>query len=123
LILRRKLRLRTDDLNELKVKPVSTWCTSRIHMTKVKAKLSRIKITTSQSKLLPLRRTIIMRMKVALCVDLEIVGQRSVQIVKEENINLSKRQRTWLYPALEVELVGTAIYHIFFSVSTYHLLA
>jgi hypothetical protein len=121
--LRRKLRLRTDDLNELKVKPVPTWCTSRIHMTKVKAKLSRIKITTSQSKLLPLRRTIIMRMKVALCVDLEIVGQRSVQIVKEENINLSKRQRTWLYPDLEVELVGTAIYHIFFSVSTYHLLA
>jgi hypothetical protein len=27
-MLRRNLRLRTDDLNELRVKPVPTWCTS-----------------------------------------------------------------------------------------------
>jgi hypothetical protein len=55
-MLRKKLKLRTDDLNELRVKPVPTWCTSRNHMTKAKAKLSRIKIPIRQSKLLPLRR-------------------------------------------------------------------
>jgi outer membrane biosynthesis protein TonB len=53
-MLRRKLRLRMDDLKELRVKLVPTWCTSRRHM--AKAKLSRIRITTSQRKLLPLRR-------------------------------------------------------------------
>jgi hypothetical protein len=55
-MLKRKLGLRMDDLKELRVKPVPTWCTSRSHMAKEKAKLSRIRITTSQSKLLPLRR-------------------------------------------------------------------
>jgi hypothetical protein len=79
-MLRRKLRLRTDDLKELRVKPVPTWCTSRSHMAKTKTKLSRIRITTSQSKLLPLRR----RRRVASCVDLLIIGQRSVQIIKEK---------------------------------------
>jgi hypothetical protein len=81
-MLRRKLRLRTDDLKELRVKPVTTWCISRSHMakTKTKTKLSRIRITTSQSKLLPLRR----RRRVASCADLLIIGQRSVQIVKEK---------------------------------------
>jgi hypothetical protein len=114
-MLRRKLRLRTDDLKELKVKPVPTWRTSRSHMAKVKAKLRRIRTTASQSKLLPLRRRIIRKIRVASCADLLIIGQRSVQTTKEENINLSERLRTWLYPALEVELVGTIIYPMFFQ--------
>jgi hypothetical protein len=54
-MLRRKLRPRMDDLKELVVKLVPTWCTSCSHMAKAKAKPSRIR-TTSQSKLLPLRR-------------------------------------------------------------------
>jgi hypothetical protein len=83
-------------------------------MVKAKAKLSRIRITTSQSKLLPLRRRI-RRIRVASCADLWIIGQRSVQITKEENINLSRRLRTWLFPALEIELVGTVIYPMFFQ--------
>jgi hypothetical protein len=112
-MLRRKLGLRTDDQKELRVKPVPTWCTSRSHM--AKAKLSRIRITTSQRKLLPLRRIRIRRMRVASCVDLQIIGQRSVQIMKEENLNLRRRLRTWLYPALEMELVGMVINPIFFQ--------
>jgi hypothetical protein len=53
-----------------------------------KAKLSRIRITISQSKLLPLRRRRRRRrrtMRVVLCADLLILGQRSVQIAKEKN--------------------------------------
>jgi hypothetical protein len=73
LILRRKLELRTDDLKELRVKPVPTWCTSHSHMAKAKAKLSRIRIATSQSKLLPLRRKIIRKMMVVSCVNLLII--------------------------------------------------
>jgi hypothetical protein len=90
-MLRRKLRLRTDDLKEMKIKPLPIWCTSHSHMTK--AKLSRIRITISQSKLLPLRRRRrrIRRMRVASCANLLIIGQRSVQITKEENINLTRR--------------------------------
>jgi hypothetical protein len=65
--LRRKLRLRTDDLKETRVKPMQA---------KAKAKLSRTRIITSQSKLLPLRRRRrIRRMRVASCVDLWIIGQ------------------------------------------------
>jgi hypothetical protein len=95
---------------------VLTWCTGRSHIAKAKVKLSRIKITTSQSKLLPLRRRRrIRRMRVASCADLLIIGQISVQIAKEENLNLSRRLRTWLYPALVVELVGTIIYPMFFQ--------
>jgi hypothetical protein len=62
-------------------------------MAKAKAKLRRIRITTSQSKLLHLRRRrrSIGRMRVASCVDLLIIGQSSVQTAKEENINLSRR--------------------------------
>jgi hypothetical protein len=76
-MLRRKLGLRTNDLKELRVKPVPTWCTSRNHMSK--AKLRRIRITTSQIRLLPLRRIIIIRMmRVASCADLLIIGQISV---------------------------------------------
>jgi hypothetical protein len=90
-MLRRKLGLRTDDLKESNVKPVPTWCTSRSHMVKTKAKLSRIRIIISQSKLLPLRRIIIRRMMVTSYADLRIIRQRSVQIVKEENLNLSRR--------------------------------
>jgi hypothetical protein len=84
--------LRMDDLKELRVKPVQTRCTSHSHMAKAKAKakLSRIRITISQSKLLSLRR-IIRRMRVASCADLLIIEQRSGQIAKEENLNLSKR--------------------------------
>jgi hypothetical protein len=90
-MLRRKLRLRTNDLKELRVKPVPTWCTGRSHTKKAKAKLSRIRIITSQSKLLPSRRRKTRRMRVASCVDLRIIGQRSVQIAKEENLNLIKK--------------------------------
>jgi hypothetical protein len=96
-------------------------------MAKTKAKLSRIRITTYQSKLLPLR-TRIRRRIVASCADLWIIGQRSVQIAKEENLNLSRRLRTWLYPALEMELVDSdaslgSIETCSFSVSIYHLVA
>jgi hypothetical protein len=115
-MLRRKLGPRTNDLKELRVKPVPTWCTSHRHMAKAKAKLSRIRITVSQSKLLPLRRRRkIRRMRIVSCADLLIIGQRSAQTAKEENLNLSKRLRTWLYPALEVELVGMVIYPMFFQ--------
>jgi hypothetical protein len=55
-----------------------------------KAKLSRIRITISQSKLLPLRRRR-RRWWVASCADLLIIGQRSIQITKEENLNLNRR--------------------------------
>jgi hypothetical protein len=114
-MLRRKLGLETNDLKELRVKPVLTWCTSCSHMVKTKSKVSEIRITTSQSKLLPLRRKRrIRRMRVTSCADLRIIGQRSIQIAKEENLNLSRRLRIWLYPALEVELVGTIIYPMFF---------
>jgi hypothetical protein len=82
-MLGRKLRLRADDLKELRVKPVLTWCTSHSHMTKAKKKLSKIRITTSQIKLLPLRSRI-GRMRVASCTDLQIIGQRSFQIAKEK---------------------------------------
>jgi hypothetical protein len=83
---------------------------------KVKAKLSRIKITASQSKLLPLRRRRkIRRMWDVSCVDLLIIGQISNQTAKEENLNLSKKLQTWLYSALEVELVGMVIYPLFFQ--------
>jgi hypothetical protein len=79
-MLRRKIGLRTNNLKELRVKPVPTWCTSRSHMTK--AKLCRIIITTSQSKLLPLRRRRRRtrrrrrRMRIASCADLLIIGQK-----------------------------------------------
>jgi hypothetical protein len=59
-------------------------------MTKANAKLSRIRITISQSKLLLLRRRI-RSMRVASCADLLIIGQKSVQITKEENLSLSRR--------------------------------
>jgi hypothetical protein len=121
-MLRRKLWSRTDDLKELRVKLASTWCTSHRYMSKgkgkakAKAKLSKIRITASRSKLLHLRRIIIIRrMMVISCVDLLIIEQRSAQTVKEENLNLSRRLRTWLYPALEVELVYMIIYPMFFQ--------
>jgi hypothetical protein len=120
-MLRRKLKLKMGDLKELRVKPVSTWCTSHSDMAKAEAKLSRIKTTTSQSKLLPLRRRRRRKRRrrrrrmVASCVDLLIIGHISVQTSKEENLNLSRRLRTWLYPALEVELMCTVIYPMFFK--------
>jgi hypothetical protein len=49
------------------------------------------------------------------CADLLIIRQRSAQTAKEENLNLSKRLRTWLYTTLEVELVGMVIYPMFFQ--------
>jgi hypothetical protein len=89
-MLRRKLGLRTNDLKKLRVKPTPTWCTSHRHM--AKAKLSRIRITASQSKLLPLRRRRrIWRMRVVSCADLLIIGQRIAETSKEENLNLSRR--------------------------------
>jgi hypothetical protein len=61
-------------------------------MSKAKIKLSRIKITVRQSKLLPLRRRRkIRRMMIVSCADLLIIRQRSAQTAKEENLNLSKR--------------------------------
>jgi hypothetical protein len=62
-------------------------------MAMTKAKLSRIRIITRQRKLLPLRRRRrrIGRMRVVSCADLLIIGQRSVQTTKEENLNLSRR--------------------------------
>ena len=91
-MLGKKLGLRTDDLKELSVKQVLIWCTNRSHTAKSKAKLSRIRIITSQSKLLPLRRRRKIRMmKVVLCADLLIIEQRSAQTAKEENLNLSRR--------------------------------
>jgi hypothetical protein len=84
-------------------------------MAKAKAKLSRIRITASQSKLVPLRkRRKIRRRMIVSCADLLIIGQRSAQTAKEENLNLSKRLQTWLYLALEVELVGMVIYPMLF---------
>jgi hypothetical protein len=83
-MLRRKLGPRMDDLKELMVKPAPTWCTNRRHMAKTKAKLSRIRITARQSKLLPLRRRRIRRMRVVSCADLLMIGQRSAQITKEK---------------------------------------
>jgi hypothetical protein len=68
-MLGKKLGLRTDDLKELRVKQVLIWCTNRSHTAKAKTKLSRIRIITNQSKLLPLRRRI-RRMRIASCVDL-----------------------------------------------------
>jgi hypothetical protein len=76
-MLRRKLELRTNDLKELRVKPVPIWCTSHSHM--AKAKLSRIRMTIGQIKLLHLRiRRRIRRMMVNSYADLLIIGQRSV---------------------------------------------
>jgi hypothetical protein len=70
-MLRRKLRLRTNDLKELRVKPVPIWCTSCSHMAKAKVKINRIRIITSQRKLVPLRRRRrIRKMRVASCADL-----------------------------------------------------
>jgi hypothetical protein len=83
-------------------------------MANAKAKLSRIRITISQNKQLLLRKRRIRNMRVASCANLLSIGQRSVQIAKEENLNLSRRLQTWLYPTLEVELLGTVIYPIFF---------
>jgi hypothetical protein len=70
-VLRRKLGLRTNDLKELRVKPVPIWCTSRSHIAKAKVKINRIRIITSQNKLVPLRRRRrIRKMRVASCADL-----------------------------------------------------
>jgi hypothetical protein len=85
-------------------------------MTKVKTKLSRIRITISQIKLLPLRRRRRRRrMRVASGADLLIIGQRSVQTAKEANLNLSRRLQIWLFPVLELELVHVVIYLLFFQ--------
>jgi hypothetical protein len=63
--------------------------------TKTKVKLSRIRITASQNKLLPLKRKRkIRRMGVVSYADFLIIGQRSVQTIKEENLNLSKKLQT-----------------------------
>jgi hypothetical protein len=76
-----------DDLKELRVKPVPTWCTSHSHMAQVKASRTR-----SQSKTLPSRRRRIRRrMRVASCVVPLIIGQRSTQTTKEENLNKTRR--------------------------------
>jgi hypothetical protein len=100
-MLRRRLGLRTDDLNELRVKPVPTWCTSRSHMAKAKAKLSRIRITINQSKLLHLkRRRRIWRMRVASCADLMMAkkcpnckGKKSQPEQKTVNMVVSNSER------------------------------
>jgi hypothetical protein len=64
-----------DDLKELRVKLAPTWCTSHCHMVKAKAKLNRIRITTSQCIQLPLIiRRRIRRMRIASCADLLVIG-------------------------------------------------
>jgi hypothetical protein len=101
------------DLKELRVKPVPTWCTSHSHMERAKA--SRTWITISQRKILPSRRRRIRRrMRVASCVVPLIIGQRTAQTGKEENINMRRRLRTW-WLELEMELVGILIYPSFFQ--------
>jgi hypothetical protein len=79
-MLRRKLELKMDDLKELRVKLVSTWCTSCNHM--LRAKESRTKIITNQSKVLPSRRR--RRRRIASCAVPLIIRQRSAQTVKKE---------------------------------------
>jgi hypothetical protein len=98
-MLNRRLGLRTDDLNELRVKPVPTWCTSCSHM--AKAKLSRIRITINQSKLLYLkRRRRIGRMRVASCADFMMAkkcpnckGKKSQPEQKTMNMVVSNSER------------------------------
>jgi hypothetical protein len=91
---RRKLRIKMDDQKESRVKPMPTWCTSRNHM--ARAKESRTTITTSQSKCLPSRRRRIKRrVTVASRAVPVMIGQRSAQTAKEENLNVSRRLRTW----------------------------
>jgi hypothetical protein len=80
-MLRRKLGLKMGDLKELRVKLVSTWCTSCNHM--LRAKESRTKIITNQSKVLPSRRRR-RRRRIASCAVPLIIGQRSAQTVKKE---------------------------------------
>jgi hypothetical protein len=81
-MLRRKLRLKMDNLKKLRVKPVATWCTSCSHM--ARAKTSRIRITSSQSKILPSRRRKISRMRIALCAIPLIIGQRNAQTARKK---------------------------------------
>jgi hypothetical protein len=94
--------------------------TNMVHQTqshgkgKGKAKQNQNNSKPKQITLLKRRRRI-RSMRVALYADLLIIGQKSVQTEKEENLNMSRRLRTWLYPALEVELVGMVIYHMFFQ--------
>jgi hypothetical protein len=112
-MLRRKLGLRMDDQKELRVKPVPTWCTKHSHMASAKAR--RTRIATRQSKLLPSRRRRIKRrMRVGSCAVPQIIGQKNAQTTKEENLNLSRRLRTW-WLVLDMELVGMVIYHLFFQ--------
>jgi hypothetical protein len=57
-----------------------------------RAKARRIRITTNQNKMLPSRRRRIRRrMRVASCAIPLIIGQRSPQTTKEENLSLSRR--------------------------------
>jgi hypothetical protein len=93
-MLKRKLGLRMDDLKELRIKQVPTWRTSRSHM--ARARSSRIK-TTSQSNLLSSKRRRLRRMRVASCVVLLIIGQRSAHTAKKENLSLSKKLSTYKY--------------------------
>jgi hypothetical protein len=53
-----------------------------------RGKASRMKIVTSQSKILPSRRRRRRRARVASCAVPLIIGQRSSQTTKEENLNL-----------------------------------
>jgi hypothetical protein len=94
-MLKRKLGLRMDDLKELRIKQVPTWRTSRSHM--ARARSSRIKTTTSQSHLLSSKRRRLRRMRVASCVVLLIIGQRSAHTAKKENLSLSKKLSTYKY--------------------------
>jgi hypothetical protein len=56
-----------------------------------RAKTSRTRIITSQSKILPSKRRRIRRIRVASCAIPLIIRQRSAQTAKEENLNLSRR--------------------------------
>jgi hypothetical protein len=58
-------------------------------MARVKTSITRI--TTSQRKILPSRRRIKKRMRVASCAVSLIIGKISAQTAKEENLNLTRR--------------------------------
>jgi hypothetical protein len=90
---RRKLRLRIDDLKDMRVKLVSTCCISHSHMARARARPRprRTRTITSQSNLLPLRRRRLYRMRVASCAVPLIIGQRSAHTSKEEKLSLSRR--------------------------------
>jgi hypothetical protein len=117
-MLRRQLGPKMDDLKQLRVKPVPTWCNSHSHMARAKA--SRTRIATSQTKVLPSRRRIRWRMRVASCAVPLSLG-KEVPKLQRRKPQLEQKTANIVTRALEMELVGMVIY--IWSVSIYHLVA